>query len=373
MRDFCYMTHRPCVNRMNPIDQSTLFGQTKRVMAFSSLHVSALLEAVGRAGVDVSGRIAAAASSIATFGDLDTVEAAPFEELVALCLAEANDSALGLAMGETASLMSLGLTEGLSREHADLREVFETFNARFALVVDAQAPTLSLAGDQAVLSFPVEGASDATRRLRAEYGVALGLLVLRAWAGPFATPRWVSFPHAAPSYVERYQRLFGSMVRFGAEQAAIGLSAELLHAKAYPWGRQLFRPASNAEVVTTHARIPERVSDFLASCRSSKPPDMAEIAAHLGMLERTLRRRLAAQGVRFRQLSDEARRTRALAIALDRMHSPADMADTLGFSKVTAFCRAFKRWTGLTLSEYRALHLRGPDADPQQGCESAMR
>jgi AraC-like DNA-binding protein len=333
---------------------------------FSPVHVSALVEAVGRTGVDVSGRIAAAVASIDAAGGLDTLDAAAYEDLLLVCLAESNDAALGLALGETASLVSLGLTEGLSREHANLREVIETFNARFALAVDAQAPTLTLAADEAVLGFPAYGSTDATRRLRAEYGVALGLLVLRAWAGPFVTPRWVSFPHAAPSYAERYRRLFGAAVRFGVERAAIGLSAELLNAKAYPWGRQLFRPSAKVEAVTAHARIPERVSKFLASCTSTKRPDMAEIAAHLGMLERTLRRRLASQGVRFRELSDDARRTRALSIALDPTQSPADMADTLGFSKVTAFCRAFKRWTGLTVSEYRAVHRRDTGGDQRQ-------
>jgi AraC-like DNA-binding protein len=332
-------------------------------MLYSTLHVSALLEAVERAGFVVSARVAEAGLSLDASG---RVGAADVDSLLELCLAESNNPALGLAMGEHASLVTLGLSKPPTASRLlTLRVVIETFMARYTVSVDAQSPELSVADDEATLSFPVHGASAAVRRLRAEYGVTLGLLLLRTSGGPFATPRWVSFPHEAPSYIGEYRRLYGAAARFGAERAAIAFSADLLRAPSYPWGRQLVRSSSlRSTLVPASMRVDEYVRKLLASsaCGASERPEMTEIAVRLRMTERTLRRRLASTGVSFRELLDEALRERALLLMLDSEHSPESVSEVLGFSQPSAFHRAFRRWTGVTPLQYRNAH-RGDEGD----------
>lgn len=72
---------------------------------------------------------------------------------------------------------------------------------------------------------------------------------------------------------------------------------------------------------------------------------MGEAAAALAMTERTLRRRLAAEGVGYQDLLDEVRSSMAEALLAGRATMPlADVAARLGYSSAAALGHARKRW-----------------------------
>lgn len=76
-------------------------------------------------------------------------------------------------------------------------------------------------------------------------------------------------------------------------------------------------------------------------------PSMATIAAELGITERTLHRRLAAEHTSYRALVDEVRATLA-ATLLGSGLTVEETARQLGYSEAAAFTRAFLRWSGGT-------------------------
>jgi AraC-like DNA-binding protein len=82
-------------------------------------------------------------------------------------------------------------------------------------------------------------------------------------------------------------------------------------------------------------------------------PVVAAIARKLHMSARSLQRRLQNEGTSFAEVLSDLRRDRALRYLRDRRISISEVAFLLGFLDVTAFHRAFKRWTGSTPTEYR--------------------
>ena len=70
---------------------------------------------------------------------------------------------------------------------------------------------------------------------------------------------------------------------------------------------------------------------------------------------RTLQRRLNDERTSFRDLLDEVRKSRALAL-IDRGASVSQLALLLGYSEETTLYRAFRRWTGTTPEHWRASH-----------------
>ena len=79
------------------------------------------------------------------------------------------------------------------------------------------------------------------------------------------------------------------------------------------------------------------------------------ISRELGMSRQTLYRRLKAENVTFEEVFTAKRRQLAIRyLRLDRI-SVKGAAYKLGFSDPAAFSRAFKRWTGFSPSQFRAV------------------
>jgi AraC-like DNA-binding protein len=74
--------------------------------------------------------------------------------------------------------------------------------------------------------------------------------------------------------------------------------------------------------------------------------------------ERTLQRRLAEEGTNFTRLVDDTRRLLAQQYLTRRDVSLKKMSFQLGFSDPSAFCRACKRWFGVSPKQLQ----RGPSA-----------
>jgi AraC-like DNA-binding protein len=105
--------------------------------------------------------------------------------------------------------------------------------------------------------------------------------------------------------------------------------------------------------VATHDTVSARVRAAVASRLGEALPDISRIARQLAMGTRTLQRRLAAEGVSYKDLVDDARRDAAQRLLADRSLAVAEVGYLLGFSEPSAFHRAFKRWCRVTPLEYR--------------------
>jgi AraC-like DNA-binding protein len=77
------------------------------------------------------------------------------------------------------------------------------------------------------------------------------------------------------------------------------------------------------------------------------------VAKKLAASPRTLQRKLKGHGVEFKKLTEDTRRRFALNYLRDRKHTLTEVAFLIGYSDVSAFNRAFKRWTGMTPLHYR--------------------
>lgn len=190
-----------------------------------------------------------------------------------------------------------------------------------------------------------------------EYVVASFFFAGQMALGFSAPPDEVHFMHEAPEHWQECEAIFQAPVRFGRERNALvfpRLALEIPLASA--------QPALHA-VLTRYAdelmeRLPrgqpfaQRVR-ALARERLEEDPSLHRVARILHMSESTVQRRLGAEGTTYTELLDEARRERAVELLADPQLNVSEVAYRLGFAHRPAFHRAFKRWHGVSPSEYR--------------------
>ncbi len=82
----------------------------------------------------------------------------------------------------------------------------------------------------------------------------------------------------------------------------------------------------------------------------------ASLANLFNMHERTLRRRLGAEGATVRELVSDVRQELARHLLRDTTLPVSEIAAVLRYSDVAVFSRAFRSRSGLSPSEWRALH-----------------
>ena len=80
-----------------------------------------------------------------------------------------------------------------------------------------------------------------------------------------------------------------------------------------------------------------------------------DIASRLGVSTRTLQWNLSAENTTFKQELQAVQK--AMAFSYFKMKLPTEeISNLIGYSDVNTFSRAFKKWTGVTITDYKKQH-----------------
>lgn len=99
-------------------------------------------------------------------------------------------------------------------------------------------------------------------------------------------------------------------------------------------------------------RLSERVVQHLMANAYLGILSLEDVAANFNMAPRSLQRRLQEEGITFHQLADSVRKSLALHYIESGEHPIKAISNMLGYNELSAFSRAFKRWTGKAPANY---------------------
>lgn len=170
----------------------------------------------------------------------------------------------------------------------------------------------------------------------------------------------VCFAFPEPPYYSRFSHLMPE-TRFDQPQTQILLGASLLESPFVALDRAsvtLAREQCERDLVALGfgQAIVERVRSALHKPDGFRSNE--EVATALSISPRTLRRQLAAKHINFSELLEQERREKALLLLASSSYTLEDVTEYLGYSTVSSFVRAFRRWTGKTPTKYRHITTR---------------
>lgn len=166
----------------------------------------------------------------------------------------------------------------------------------------------------------------------------------------------VQFRHPRPARVSEHQRLFGRLPEFGCEHDALLFPAALLQRPsrtANPELHQLLWQHAEAQLAALAGNdLLNRLRYLLGVRLGQADCSLDACAEELGFSAGGLQRALAGQGSSLRGVRESVQQVRAVELLQDGM-SLRDVARACGFSELSPFYRAFRRWYGMPPEAYR--------------------
>ena len=342
------------------------------VRSTSSTWVKGVVEMFAAEGLDVEALFRDTGLDIAVLGDpagqfsIDDVSA-----LWDMAVARSGKTTLGLSRELAITYGNLGVVRYAMMACPTLRSALERL-VRYNNVV-SNAATFALTEDAQDCWFEMghQGGERPVPRQRVEFGM-LAVLTFCGWiTGRELHAAAVEFVYPDPADPLVHMRAFQCPVRFGRSANRALLTAADL---ALPL------TARNPSMATLHRRLAEeelerlegartshKVCAILAARISQPEPRRESIAAALKLSDRTLQRRLHAEGTSFQKLLDDTRRELAQQYLRRPSNSLQHVAGLLGFEDQSNFFRACKRWFGEPPGRYRErLGAQRGDASPSR-------
>lgn len=348
-----------------PTEAARLFAPAPQRSAVDTGYVGLVLSGVREAGLDVDRFLVRAGitpEQLASPGA--RLPQAQFSRLIAVLTRETRDE-FWLLCSRRIKPGSFRMMCRLLIRCTNLREAIRIGCQYYHLLVDDFAVRLAEGPADASLYVQDTIGQPARRRmvngaiLFFAYGLMCWLVGRRL---PLVTVHYVFPEQSFSSEVEPFYR---APMLFDQPRTEIRFDAELLDLPIMPDEDRLRRfLASMPNALLLRYRddssMSERVRSILRR-NLRRPASFEDVADMLGVSQQTLRRRLLdEENCGFQEIKDRLRHDVAIHLLTKSRLPLEDVALSLGFSELSTFHRAFRRWTGVSPGEFRR---SGPKAN----------
>lgn len=273
------------------------------------------------------------------------------------------DPLLGLHLGESMRLAALGVVGEIIQNSRTIGEALTHAAAFLGLITDLFTLTVTCKGKNFTMYFePVAPqAKEYPYAFRHMLDLAMvfslhevdGLILAKM------SPQAVTLPPHAIHHQAEYSRVLRCQPAKTPGSCRLVFDAafwyEPIVLADYTLQKELLRKAEALRHAGGSPQLlKEKIAAYLLGHAYLGVPSLEQLAANFNTSTRSLQRRLQLEGVTYQELADTMRQSLALHYLEAGQYAVKEVAYMLGYNELSAFTRAFRRWTGTTPAQYKA-------------------
>ena len=293
------------------------------------------------------------------YDDTIRLEVSKQIKILELVSEELQDGLLGFHLARSFDLREIGLiyyviasSERLAEALLNAKRYCSIVNEGFRILMRQDDRKLSITLDYV----NIERQSD---RHQIEFWLVTMVRICRKVTDTRLAPRHLRIRHRRNEMPAEFKNFFGCDVEFGADRDEIVLPASVASLPIVGRDNYLndllrqYAEAALANRPKERATLRSAVEGVLPQLLPHAKGSTSNVAKQLGVSTRTLSRKLQEEGVAFTTILDETRAALAKSYLAERELPVSQIAWLLGYSEVSSFTHAFKRWTGRTPQQFR--------------------
>lgn len=277
----------------------------------------------------------------------------PAAEIWDVAIRHTGDELIGLHLGEALSPTILGMLGYLMQSSKTLLEAFamlSKYNILYSTMMKfhftEHANEVSIHYEPA-LRWQNEYYESARQSVEISMS---GLLVLfKKLSGKSVFPIQVELAYP-PRKKSEYVRIFQSAIRFNADQNRLIFRKDDLLQDIVSHDKSFFTFFNatlehKLQQLTRLEKTAEQLSRIIMRDFKGKVPPVEIAASELNMTVRSLQRKLKDENTTYRDVTQKIRRDLAASLMANSKFRPSEVAEILGYSDLSSFSKAFKKWS----------------------------
>lgn len=266
-----------------------------------------------------------------------------------------NDDLIGFRHGQNRDFRRSGLVAYVGLSSPTVQTLLENLSRYQRVSSDAIEIDTSKIGE-GIVEWHFHAPRAVSRGQYVEFGAAGIIDALRRLTGRRIYPERIDFRHYRSQSDSPMRKYFGCPLKFGSDENRLTLKLSDLSIPLVTADNHLYR------------LMKKYCEEAIAKSKSTKPPliaiveeaiakditaTQADVARRIGMSVRTLSRRLSDEGTSYKEVLEDYRAAMSRSMIDGSDMSFTEIAYVLGYADLSTFSSAFRRWNGLSPTQYR--------------------